>query len=55
MNLLGESLAKPKQLGNMLDMFKDNLQKEINIKIKNAQDAWAMLDQDKLTDGASNS
>ena len=40
---------------NMLDVFKNNLKNEIDIKIKNAKEAWALLDQDKLTDGNSNS
>ena len=39
----------------MLDVFKNNLKNEIDIKIKNAKDAWALLEQDKLTDGNSNS
>ena len=39
----------------MLDVFKNNLKNEIDIKIKNAQEAWALLDQDKFTDGNSNS
>ena len=39
----------------MLDMFKENLKKEIEKKIAKAQDAWDVLELDKLTDGESNS
>jgi len=36
-------------------MFKENLKKEIEKKIAKAQDAWDVLELDKLTDGESNS
>lgn len=39
----------------MLEIFKDNLKKEIDSKIKETKEAWDRLDADKVTDGESNS
>ena len=39
----------------MIDIFKENLKKEIDTKIKATQDAWDSLSLEKLTDGLSNS
>lgn len=39
----------------MLEIFKDNLRKEIDLKIQQAKEAWEKLEYDKVTDGNSNS
>ena len=39
----------------MLDIFKENLKKEIDTKIQETKDAWENLSLEKLTDGQSNS
>jgi hypothetical protein len=39
----------------MLDLFKENMKKEIDIKILQAKEAWDKLSHEKITDGGSNS